>query len=522
MTADKHSAITLHGTLDTLLQQAEIWGALDAVVAVVGPYGELLYNNQSWSIFEQHLNRVTKHTGQSTGLLASDEAQLAIKTCFSSVQSKDVSISYIIDLNFPLELHLAVRPILEAGCRNACAVLVTIADESIVFDKFRFAQLAQAKRELSDRIKSLSNELNAKEEILRALLKDTPFAIMLVASDRRVVQVNRAFETMLGLNARAVLGKTCDTFLSCYQCNEDCPILEGRHINLEETDGIHRSNSRIPLLRSSVLLAQNGEPIVMEAFVDISARKQAERERDQYRDRLEELVEERTAELNAVNRELEAFCYSVSHDLRSPLRAINGFSTVLQEDYDEVLGPDGQDYLRRIRNGTEHMGHLIDDLLQLSRVTRDDVTRTTMDLSALAKVIADKLRGENPHQRVNVTIADGLRARGDERLLRVALENLLDNAWKYTRNSDPGEIVFGITREGENPVFFIRDNGAGFDMQYANKLFGAFQRLHRASEFEGTGIGLAIVQRIIQRHGGHVWAEAAPGAGATFFFTLRG
>ncbi len=521
MTVIKNNRISLQSTLDALLRQADIWGALDAVVAVIGPRGELLYHNESWRTLDKHLNDVAQQAGQSAGLLVPDEARLAIKSCFAAGQGKEVRISYFVDLNFSLELNLALRPILEAGSERSCALLLTIADESVAANNFRFAQIVQAKGELTDRIKLLSHELKAKDEIVRALIKETPFAIMLVTSDRKIVQVNKAFETMFDVSTRAVLGKTCDAFLHCYQCHGNCPVLEGRRIVLEETDGLHRSNRRMPLLRSSALLAQNGEPIVLEAFVDISARKQAEEERDRYRDQLEDLVEERTAELNAVNQELESFCYSVSHDLRSPLRAINGFSTVLHEDYNEVLDPDGQDFLHRIRNGTERMGHLIDDLLQLSRVTRSDIARTTTDLSALAKEILDRFQKEDLHRRVNVTITDGLRAQGDERLLRIALENLLSNAWKYTRNIEPGEIIFGTTQDSEDPAFFIRDNGAGFDMQYANKLFGAFQRLHRASEFEGTGIGLATVQRIIQRHGGRVWAEAAPGAGATFFFTLR-
>jgi light-regulated signal transduction histidine kinase (bacteriophytochrome) len=291
---------------------------------------------------------------------------------------------------------------------------------------------------------------------------------------------------------------------------------------LEETDGLYRSNRRIPLLRSSVLLAQNGEPVILEAFVDISARKQAERERDEYRDHLEELVQARTAALNTVNEELEAFCYSVSHDLRTPLRAIDGFSAALHEDYNETLDVVGKEYIRRIRNGTERMGRLIDDLLDLSRVTRSELRCTTADLSALARDIVDNLQKTDLNRRVHVAITDGLRVQGDARLLHIALENLLGNAWKYTRNSNPGEIVFGVSGRQEDQVFFIRDNGAGFDMRYANKLFGVFQRLHRDDEFEGTGIGLATVYRIFQRHGGRVWAEASPGSGATFYFTLRG
>jgi len=274
------------------------------------------------------------------------------------------------------------------------------------------------------------------------------------------------------------------------------------------------------LLRSSIALTQGSEPLVLEAFVDLSAVKQAEAERDRYRDHLEELVAERTAELNAANKELEAFCYSVSHDLRGPLRAIDGFSAALRDDYYDMLDGTGRELIQRIRAGTERMGQLIDDLLQLSRVTRADLAKTATNLSDLAREIVDKLQMMDRDRRVNVKIANGLRARGDPRLLHIALTNLLDNAWKYTRYIDPAEIEFDMTDGHEASAFYIRDNGAGFDMRYVDKVFGVFQRLHRDIEFEGTGIGLAIVQRVIERHSGKVWAESRPGAGATFYFTL--
>ncbi len=249
-------------------------------------------------------------------------------------------------------------------------------------------------------------------------------------------------------------------------------------------------------------------------------RKRVEVELQKNRDHLEELVEQRTAELVAVNKELEAFSYSVSHDLRAPLRGIDGFSQILLEEYGDKLEGKSKDYLNRVRQASQRMGMLIDDLLSLSRVTRIEVHIRDVDLSALATSIVSELRGATPGRQVDVIIEPGLRAKGDANLLRILLTNLLSNAWKFTGKHPRAKIEFGRTiREGKE-VFFVRDDGAGFDMAYADKLFQPFQRLHSLNEFEGTGIGLATVQRVINRHGGRVWAEGGVEKGATFYFSF--
>ena len=236
-------------------------------------------------------------------------------------------------------------------------------------------------------------------------------------------------------------------------------------------------------------------------------------------------LEDANRELEATNRELEAFSYSVSHDLRAPLRSIDGFSQILLEDYAGELDEDGKDYLSRVRAATQRMGRLIDDLLGLSRVTRGTMNRERVNLSALAGEVAEDLREARPERTVEFSTQEGLEVWGDSRLLRVALENLIGNAWKFTEKEPEARVEFGVdeelSRKGRVPVYYVRDNGAGFEMAYADKLFGAFQRLHGSDEFEGTGIGLATVQRIVHRHGGRVWAEGEVGRGATFYFTLR-
>ncbi len=249
-------------------------------------------------------------------------------------------------------------------------------------------------------------------------------------------------------------------------------------------------------------------------------RKRAEGEVRALAAELEQRVKDRTAELAGANEELEAFAYSVSHDLRAPLRSMDGFSQAVLEDYADRLDGEGRDFLQRIRRSSQHMAQLIDDILTLSRVTRGELDRSKVDLSAMAEAVAAALQETDPTREVDFDIAPGVVAEGDGRPLRVVLANLLGNAWKFTAGNSQAHVEFGVTENEGKPAYFVRDDGAGFDMAYADKLFGAFQRLHSASEFEGTGIGLATVARIVHRHGGKIWAESGVGEGATFFFTL--
>lgn len=263
-----------------------------------------------------------------------------------------------------------------------------------------------------------------------------------------------------------------------------------------------------------------GERYLAGMAVNLTPQKRAEAEVRRLNAELEERVRRRTADLELANHELESFSYSVSHDLRTPLRAIDGFCQALLEDYALRLDETGRGYLTRVRSASQRMGLLIDDLLQLSRLTRGEIHLSSVDLSALAAEVVAELRAGDPARQVAVTLEPGLRAEGDPVLLRTVLANLLGNAWKFTSRSSGAAIRLGRVTTASGPAFVVEDNGVGFDPRYAGKLFGPFQRLHHRSEFEGSGIGLATVQRIIRRHGGRIWAEAAPGAGAAFFFTL--
>jgi len=230
---------------------------------------------------------------------------------------------------------------------------------------------------------------------------------------------------------------------------------------------------------------------------------------------------QRTTQLESSNKELEAFSYSVSHDLRAPLRGIDGFSQAVLDDYGDKLDDTGKQYLQRVREASQRMAKLIDAMLNLARLIRAELIFESVDLSAIGRSVVSNLSKADPERQVEIVVADNLRTNADPDLTRVVLENLLGNAWKFSSHEEFARIELGMTYHYSQPVFFVRDNGVGFDMTYADKLFGAFQRLHAMSEFQGIGIGLATVHRIIQRHGGRIWADATVGKGATFFFTLE-
>jgi light-regulated signal transduction histidine kinase (bacteriophytochrome) len=277
----------------------------------------------------------------------------------------------------------------------------------------------------------------------------------------------------------------------------------------------------------------DGAPMILISIEDDTQRRQDRHSLQRENADLEGLIGERTQELAAanrelldsnrelaaVNRELEAFCYSVSHDLRTPLRALDGFSLELLQSYSDQLDDKGQHYLRRIRSGVQRMGQLIDDLLTLSRVTRIEMNRKPVDLSALAAAVVAELRQLEPARVVTFLVQPGLSSNCDPTLARIVLENLLGNAWKFTCKKPAAKIEFLRMESDAQEAFVVRDDGAGFDPAFKGKLFGAFQRLHSDREFPGTGIGLATVQRIVRRHGGEAWAEGTVGQGAAFYFT---
>lgn len=363
-------------------------------------------------------------------------------------------------------------------------------------------------------------------ERLAAIVKSSDDAIISTELGGIVVTWNSAAEKMFGYSAQEMLGEPLSLLIPPDRKDEERQILDlilrGKTLNHFETVRIGKNRKLIDVsVTISPIKNDDGKIIGASKIArDISELKCAEKEIRQLNVELEQRVADRTSELEAVNKELEAFSYSVSHDLRAPLRHINGFSGALLEDYGDQLDDVGKSYLKQVREASQEMAQLIDDVLQLARVTRTEMLPEVINLSEMAHSIVKEIQEGDVGRKVSVNIQAGLSARGDKHLLRILLTNLLGNAWKFTSKRKNVEIVFGHEQKGGDTFFFVRDNGAGFDMAYADKLFGAFQRLHTADEFEGTGIGLATVQRIINRHGGRVWAESAVDKGATFYFSL--
>ena len=287
-----------------------------------------------------------------------------------------------------------------------------------------------------------------------------------------------------------------------------------------ESEYIAKSGRLVAVQVNAKVIEYNNTKAILRIAVDISERKEAERKIQELNEQLEQRVQDRTAQLESANKELEAFAYSVSHDLRAPLRGIDGWSLALFEDYQSQLDARAHQYIERVRSETQRMGHLIDDLLQLSRVTRTDMQMTEVNLSEVAETVVDRLRKEYPERQIDIHIQPGLKVRADLALMEIVLTNLFNNAFKFTGKQPQARIEFGKIEIDGKTVCFIRDNGVGFDMDYSKNLFGAFQRMHKLSEFPGTGVGLATVQRIIHRHAGRIWADAKENQGATFYFTI--
>lgn len=368
------------------------------------------------------------------------------------------------------------------------------------------------------RERSLADRAGTSAEPFRLLvdqIKD--YAIFLLTPDGRVATWNEGARRLKGYEDTEIIGRHFQQFYTEVDREAGLPgrllaaaIADGR----VESEGwrVRKDGTRFWAdVVITAIRAERTQELLGFAKItrDLSERKASESQR-------EHLV----LELQAANRELESFAYSVSHDLRAPLRAIDGFSQALLEDYGAIIEGEGQEYLHRLRAATQRMGQLIDDMLRLSRVTRGPILRERVDLSAVAAEIAAQLQAADPARPVQWTIQPNVTAKGDSRLLRLVLENLLGNAFKFTSRTEGAAISFWSERRDGERVFSVQDNGAGFDMTYADQLFGAFQRLHGPTEFEGTGVGLATVLRIVSRHGGRVEAVGEVDKGATFSFTL--
>jgi PAS domain S-box-containing protein len=441
-------------------------------------------------------------------------------------------VSKVSEIDFPRAKFAT-----EAGFRACLGVPIIDNDEVLAVLVFLMFESREEEMQIVDFISVVAAQLGSviqrkkAEEQRRAaslyarnLIEASLDPLVTISSKGKIMDVNKATEIITGFSRLRLIG----TDFSDYFTE---PENARRGYQRVFSDGYVRnyplsirniSGKIIDVLyNATVYRDENGQIMgVFAAARDISQIKKAEEEIRKLNVELEQRVIERTSQLEAANKELEAFSYSVSHDLRAPLRSIDGFSQALLEDYDAVLDKQGKDYLTRVRSATQRMSQLIDDMLVLSRVTRREMKLTAVDLSALANMIAAELVKTQPQRRVEFNIAPGLVVKGDAELLRAMLENLLGNAWKFTSTQQSAKIDFGVTELEGKLSYFVRDNGVGFDMAYASKLFQAFQRFHLQTEFPGTGIGLATVKRIINRHGGRIWAESEAGKGATFYFNL--
>jgi PAS domain S-box-containing protein len=392
--------------------------------------------------------------------------------------------------------------------------------------------LQKSHDELGIRVSERTSQLEAanKEEIrlnkfLDSIIENIPNMVFVKnAVDLRFVRFNRAGEDLLGYERASLIGKNDYDFFPAEEADfftgKDRQVLTDRQLVDIDEEPIQTKNKGIRVLHTKKipLLDEQGVPrYLLGISEDITERKESERAIKS----LNQELAHKAAQLEAANKELETFSYSVSHDLRAPLRAIDGFSLALSEDCGDALNAEGLDHLQRIRAASQQMAQLIDDMLNLSRITRGAMNVQDVNLADLARSIVSDLQKADPQRRVAVDIASDVPGAGDPRLLRIALENLLSNAWKFTSKKSDAKIdFFYTTNENGIKTYCVRDNGAGFDMAYKNKLFGPFQRLHSTADFSGTGVGLATVQRIINRHGGRIWVDSKVDQGTTFYFTL--
>jgi len=385
-------------------------------------------------------------------------------------------------------------------------------------------------------IRDISRRKQAERtsKLLAAIVESSDDAIIGKDLNSIVASWNKGAEKIFGYTAGEMLGTSILRLIPADRQEEENQILgkikQGESVLHFETRRQTKDGRQIDVSVTASPINDAGGRVIGVSKVarDVTERKQAEnqlkvsfKEIEDLKAELEERVVKRTAELEAANKELEAFSYSVSHDLRAPLRAVNGFAAIVLEDYGPQLPEEGRRYLERIRNGGQRMGVLMDDLLAFSHLSRQSVNRRRVDSSKLVRETLEELKPQWEGRRIELRLGELPPCQADPVLLKQVWVNLLSNAIKYSRGREPAIIEIGCLPEPGATVYFVRDNGAGFDMQYANKLFGVFQRLHRADQFEGTGVGLAIVQRIVQRHGGRVWAEAQLNQGAAFYFTIE-
>lgn len=501
--------------------------ALEAAVSVTGSkIGYLAFMNQDESVLTMHswsktamqecaiIDKPIVYPVASTGLWG--EAVRQRKPVITNDYEADNPLKKGCPQGHVRVLRHMNAPIFEG---ERIVIVAGVGNKKEPYDKSDVRQLTllmQGMWQLLER-RRMEEALRQSEERFRMLVENvTDYAVYMLDPQGRVASWNVGAQRIKGYCAEEIIGRDFSVFYTCEDIAAGKPAAHLR--TAEQTGRVEEEGRRVRkggsrFWASAVITAVRDETNRLRGFAkvtrDITERRRAE-----------ETLRHHATQLEVANRELETFSYSVSHDLRTPLRSLDGFSAALIDDYGDKLDEQAKDYLNRIRAASQRMGALIDDLLELSRISRQELVRTPVDLSGLVRAINRELQSLQPSRNVELLVEDGLTAEGDERLLRAALQQLLENAWKFTGRQRSARIEFGRIESDGDQVYFVRDNGVGFDMNYADKLFGAFQRLHGTNDFPGLGIGLATVQRIVRRHGGRIWADSAPGKGATFFFTV--
>ncbi len=433
-------------------------------------------------------------------------------------------VFWVIDGTFSLIFRNFSHSITSQGTESLLDLIVFKVPPYALFERLSFFIALLTGVILSTRY---MNKYSSSEKLLKKIVKISPYPITVVDSGGRVEYINPEFVESFGyqlediptitewhnkifpniFNRRDFIANWKEDMQKAKKLNR-----EPRMFNVTNKDGNIEN-----IIFRQVILDEDKEYIICE---NVSERIHAEEKFRKLNEELEHRVKKRTIQLEATNKELEAFSYSVSHDLRAPLRSIDGFSLALLEEYNNQLDAEGKDYLNRVRSASQRMGQIIDDLLSLSRISRRELKKEKVNLSEMAERIVSKLEEGDPDRKVDIVIGHKVTAICDPNLIEVVLENLLSNAWKFTSKQEKAWIVFDTILQDDELVYCVRDNGVGFEMAYAGKLFGAFQRLHKDTDFEGFGIGLATVMRIINRHEGRIWAEGYVNRGATFYFVL--
>ena len=485
-----------------------VLGTIGAVVVVLNRSGKIVSFNQAAQYISGYSGEEAVGRRVWDFLLADDERE-SVEDVFARLAAGDFPCKY--------ENNWVTR---DGGSRR-----IAWSNSALVDDEGRVEYVIATGIDITEQRRAERDLARVETEWNKAI-EFFADPIFLVGLDDRIIRANHAFFSMIGKSPSQVIGHDISAIMypdgEAVPCHVCAARRELKDVDIIlETDHPDNPFGRPIEMTLRVIRDAHSKPVgILMGIRDLTRQRQVEAELRQHRDHLEELVQQRTAALESVNRELESFSYSVSHDLRAPLRSIDGFSHALLEDYNAVLDETGLDYLHRVRKASQRMGQLIDDLLQLSRVGRDAMECKQINLSKLASSVVRLLREGDSEREMDVYIQDDMKTFGDPRLLRLLLENLLGNAWKFTSPRTVGKISFGVTNRDGRQEFCVRDNGIGFDMKYADKLFGPFQRLHSDSDFAGTGIGLATVYRIVKRHEGDIRAASEPDKGATFYFSF--